>query len=150
MEDLVFKDNRDNNKEFNRLTKNIWNRGLVEQLITKYVQNIGLNLVKVNPCYSSFIGNMIYTYPDPISASLEIGRRGIVKYIKGGSIYPELTLINQEKLDYLLGENVVGEWNSWIQLYKTISLSRYRNPIDGLIDKNLKSHKSRCLHLFCQ
>ena len=152
MEDLDFKpDNKiTKGKECNRLRTNLWNRGLIEQLINKYTQNIGLNLVKVNPVYSSFIGNMIYTYPDPISASLEIGRRGIVKYIKGGSIYPELTLINQEKLDYLLGENNVGDWSSWKQLYNTISLLRYRNPVEGLLDKNLKSHKSKCQHLFYQ
>jgi hypothetical protein len=151
MEDLNFKNDNKIKKsnEFNRLTKNLWNRGLIEQLINKYVENIGLNLIKVNPIYSSFIGNMIYSYPDPVSASLEIGRRGIVKYIKGGNIYPELTLINQEKLDYLLGENIVGEWNNWKQLYNIISLLRYRNPIEGLLAKSLESYKSKCLRLIC-
>ncbi len=84
MEDLDFKpDNKiTKGKGFNRLTNNLWNRGLIEQLINKYVKNIGLNLIKVNPVYSSFIGNMIYTYPDPVSASLEIGRRGIITRVQ--------------------------------------------------------------------
>lgn len=145
MEDLNFQPNNKESKavSFNRLTKNLWNRGFIEQMINKYCQNIGLNKVDVNPVYSSFIGNMVYNYADPISASLEIGRRCIVKYKKGGSIYPDLSSINQEKLSYLLGENVDIERKSWQQIYANISLMRYRNPIDvGLKAKNLYSHKS--------
>jgi hypothetical protein len=100
-------------------------------------------LVKLNdnvsPIYSSFIGNMIYNFPDPVSAAAEIGRRGMFMYIKGYSIYPELERINQEKLTYLLGENPQSEGNSWKQLYTVISLLRYRNPLvyDGLTVRNL-------------
>ena len=149
MEDLEFKPNNKETKgtEFNRQTKNLWNRGLIDNLINKYCQNMGLNKVKVNPVYSSFIGNMIYTYPDPVSASLEIGRRGIVKYIKGGSIYPELSSINQEKLNYLLGENVDKTWSNWKELYVIIPLLRYRNPVEGLKANNLGSYKSKCMIL---
>jgi len=152
MEDLEFKKNNKESKgaEFNRQTKNLWNRGLIDNLINKYCQNIGLNKVKVNPVYSSFIGNMIYTYPDPVSASLEIGRRGIVKYIKGGSIYPELSSINQEKLNYLLGENVDKTWSNWKELYAIIPLLRYRNPVEGLKANNLGSYKSKCMTLSTQ
>jgi len=149
MEDLEFKPNNKETKgtEFNRQTKNLWNRGLIDNLINKYCQNMGLNKVKVNPVYSSFIGNMIYTYPDPVSASLEIGRRGIVKYIKGGSIYPELSSINQEKLNYLLGENIDKTWSNWKELYAIIPLLRYRNPVEGLKANNLGSYKSKCVIL---
>lgn len=152
MEDLEFKSNNKESKgtEFNRQTKNLWNRGLIDNLINKYCQNMGLNKVKVNPVYSSFIGNMIYTYPDPVSASLEIGRRGIIKYIKGGSIYPELSSINQEKLNYLLDENVDKVWSSWKELYAIISLLRYRNPLEGLKANNLGSYKSKCMILSTQ
>ncbi len=146
MEDLNFKPNnkKENVKEFNRQTKNIWHKTLTESLVKKYCENIGLNLIKINPCYSSFIGNMIYDYPDPISASLEIGRRGIIKYIKGSSIYPKISLINQEKLNYLLGENVDIKGFGWLQLYGLISLLRYRNPVEtGLKGTNLCSHKSK-------
>ena len=87
-------------------TKNLWHRTLTTQLILKHCNIIGLNLIEVNPIYSSFIGNMIYHYFDPISSSLEIGRRGATKYTKGSSVYPLLSGINQEKLDYLLGENI--------------------------------------------
>ena len=146
MEDLNFKSNKINErgKEFNRKTKNIWCRELIVNLIKKNCNIIGMKLIEVNPVYSSFIGNMVYNEFDPIAASLEIGRRGVVKYKKGFSIYPDIFRINQEKLNYLLGENINIEGINWLQLYNKISLLRYRNPrMSGKIDKNLKSKKSR-------
>ena len=148
MEDLnfKFKDKDDNCKEANRQTKNIWHLTLTKQLIKKYCNQMGLNLVEVNPVYTSFIGNMIYDYQDPIASSLEIGRRGIVKYVKGSSIYPKVSRINQEKLNYLLGENVDIDGLGWEQLYKRISLLRYRNPIHiGLKDISLKKYTSKVI-----
>jgi len=149
MEDLNFNDNDkiSKGKGFNRLVKNLWNRGLIDRLITKYCENNGLNKIEVNPIYSSFIGNMIYNYADAIASSLEIGRRGIVKYIKGNGLYPNISSINQEKLNYLLGENVDINGLDWKQLYSIISLLRYRNPHSGLLVNYLNSHKSKCLCL---
>ena len=92
---------------------------------------------------------MIYDYSDPVSAALEIGRRGITKYTKGFSIYPSVSLINQEKLNYLLDENEDINGLNWVQIYNKISLSRYRNPIIGLKDENLHSHKSKIIRLKC-
>lgn len=145
IEDLDFKpNNKDGNVEFNRQTKNLWHRTLTTNLINKYCNIIGLNKIEINPCYTSFIGNMIHSYPDPVSASIEIGRRGMNKYNKGYSIYPEISLINQEKLNYLLGENIDIQGFSWKQIYKITSLLRYRNPINiGLKDNNLYSYKSK-------
>lgn len=150
MEDLdfskkKFKDKL-NAKEFNKKTNNLWHRTLTKQLIIKWCNILGIKLNdKVSPIYSSFIGNMIYNFPDPVSAAAEIGRRGMLMYIKGYSIYPELERINQEKLNYLLGENPQSEGSSWKQLYAVISLLRYRNPLvyDGLVVRNLCSNKSK-------
>jgi IS605 OrfB family transposase len=142
MEDLEFNADKLDSKEANRLTKNMWHLTLTKNLINKYCNIIGLNLVKVNPCYTSFIGNMIHVeYPDSICSSMEIGRRGMTRYKKGCSIYPEIALINQQKLTYLVGENIVI--SSWQDMYKTISLLRYRNPLkEGLKDNYLYSYKS--------
>jgi len=87
MEDLDFKPKVDKNKpkEFNRKTKNLWHRTLTQQLVNKYCNINGIIKIEVIPCYSSFIGNMVYEDYDPIAASLELCRRGIVKYIKGSS-----------------------------------------------------------------
>ena len=92
MEDLNFKSKviNDNAKEFNRKTKNIWNLNFQQHLISKLCATSGMNLILVNPCYTSFIGNLTNNFFDPVNAAIEIGRRGINKYIKG-SIYPTLT-----------------------------------------------------------
>lgn len=151
MEDLNFKPNKkDKGKGFNRVTKNLWHRTLTTELITKYCETLGLSKIEVNPCYSSFIGNMTNTFPDAVSAAVEIGRRGIFKYKKGSGLYPETSSINQEKLNYLLGENVDVTGKSWKQLYDMTSLLRYRNPATaGLKDNYLCSNKSRISRLIC-
>lgn len=92
IEELNFKiDNKNTaSKEANRKVKNIWNRAYQYNLITKHCNINGIKLIEVNPCYSSFIGNMMYQYFDPSNSAIEIGRRGIVKYVKG-KFYPKLT-----------------------------------------------------------
>ena len=158
IEDLDFKSkNKNNPKEFNRKVKNLWHRTLTTSLITKYCNIDGLIKVVVNPCYSSFVGNLCYNYYDPISSSLEIVRRGIVKYKVGNSLYPNEKQINQERLkeilensdlSYLLGENGLEDGIGFNKLYKLLTNSglSYRNKsLKGLSVKNLSSRKSKVL-----
>ena len=114
-------------KEFNRQTKNVWHRQLSNELITKHTNILGIKLIGVEPCYSSFIGNMIYNKYDPIAAAYELLRRGIVKYIPGRKFFPGTSRICSEKLTYLKSKNI--EINSWAQLFKKCTLAglRYRN-----------------------
>ena len=145
-EDLNFKPNhkKETTTEFNRLTKNIWHRTLTNQLIKKYINVYGFNHIEVNPCYSSFVGNMIHEEYDPVSSAKELLRRGIVKYIKGNSLYPEIAKINRQKLTYLVGENI--EFQDYISLYKHVTCAglRYRNrELISREDRNLSSHKSK-------
>lgn len=149
-EELDFKVNhkKEKSKEFNRQTKNVWHRELSKKLIQKWINVLGFNHVEINPCYSSFVGNLIHNEYDPIAAGIEIMRRGIVKYIKGSSLYPSLCSINQQKLTYLVGENVPCE--SWQQLYRQITCAglRYRNRDKEIYfregtNKNLSSYKSK-------
>lgn len=149
MEDLDFKPKASDDKkpkEANRKIKNIWHRELTEYLINKHCNILGIDLIKVNPCYSSFIGNMTYNYFDPISSAIEIGRRAIIKYIKKSSIYPNISRINQEKLNYLLGENVLIN-PTWNKIYKVTAKLRYRNGLSKLsrLDKYIDSYKSKVL-----
>jgi IS605 OrfB family transposase len=139
-EDLKFKQEfNNNNKEFNRLTKNIWLRTETEKSINKFCENYGIIKITINPTYSSFIGNMIYKDYDTIASATEICRRGITKYIKGCSIYPTMSKINQEKLIYLFGENIDINDLSWNQLYKQSIGKSYRN-------KNLNSYSVNYLY----
>lgn len=148
-EDLNIKINhkKENSVEFNRQVKNIWHRELTSKLITKWVNIHGFKHIPVNPAYSSFIGNMIYNDYDPVAAATELLRRGMVKYIKGSSLYPDLRLINQQKLNYLVGENNSCQSFKSLYTYVTCAGLRYRNrekPKNSTrVGKYLNSYKSK-------
>ena len=79
LEDLEFKTNSSYSK-FNRLTRNQWCRDLLENNITKRCNIYNINVIKIKPEYSSFVGNFLFRHvsnmPDMVLASIEIGRRG--------------------------------------------------------------------------
>jgi len=82
--------------EARRKINNLWNRGLIDTKITSLCIENGIDLIRVNPSYSSFIGNIKYRqFEDACSASIEIGRRGMFKY-QEGKFYPSVT---QDDLD---------------------------------------------------
>jgi IS605 OrfB family transposase len=93
MEDLNFKGTnlKLEKKEFNRKTKNVWNLNFQTNLISKHCNEQGIIKIDVDPCYTSFIGNILYSDFDPINASVEIGRRGMFRYSKGFKYFPNLT-----------------------------------------------------------
>ena len=67
---------------FNRITKNIWNRELQVNLIKNRCDEFGIICNEVEPMYSSFIGNIKYDFNDCAAASVEVARRGCLKYKK--------------------------------------------------------------------
>ena len=75
VEDLHFKGHDSKIKISNRKNKNLWKRELFINNLNKRLNIEGIKLYSVNPAYSSFIGNMIYDYTDPVNASIEIARR---------------------------------------------------------------------------
>ena len=102
-----------------------------------FYQNIPNKLFKVNAAYSSTIGNCLYNYPDPINASLEIGRRGfdviiLKKKNKEGvsSFYPEFNLsIMREEIR---NQTAHLELNNWKELHTFLKNSKlkYRVSLD--------------------
>ena len=150
MEDLDFKPTKLDSKEGNRQTKNLWHRTLTTNLISKYCNQLGIIKIEVNPCYSSFIGNLVYKEYDPIAASLELMRRGMVKYIKGSTIYPPFTRITNESLAHLFSETIgSGGTTTWVAMYKSVNCAgmRYRNKDDSFLSSmevhSLSSGKSK-------
>ena len=116
------------NKKSNRKINNVWLRNYITLLIEKYCRFYGIKLIKVNPIYSSFIGNIIYNEYDPVAASVEIMRRGMVKYTKKGKLLPSFhkgvitdlndnLLFNEMDYNKLLNKNIY----SWKELYKLCS-----------------------------
>ena len=134
LEDLNFKNgNKGLGKGFNRLTINQWNKNTPFEILSKYFKN---KIFKVNAAYSSTIGNCLYNYPDPINASIEIGRRGfeviILKKVKEGvsSFYPEFNLLKMR--EEIRNQTTHLELNSWKELHAFLKNSglRYRVSLD--------------------
>jgi len=141
MEDLNFKDEISFfAKEFNKKVRNIWNLGLIKRMINKYAVLEGMVLVEVEPYYSSFIGNIMYEYCDPINASIEIGRRGLTKYIKG-MFYPIITeeVLNTAVAYLGIDVSIHESLCNWVKLYQVSKECRWRRGIDS----NLLSVSSR-------
>jgi hypothetical protein len=89
-EELNFKHDETQPKSFKRKTKNLWCREFQKELIEKYTVRLGIIHIEINPAYSSFVGNMMYECFDPVAASLEIARRGMLyKKVLIESWYPD-------------------------------------------------------------
>lgn len=122
MEDLSG-DFENANKETNRKVKNLWNKNLIENIINRRCNENGINLIKVNPIYSSFIGNIQYEYVDAVNASIEIGRRGLFKYTKG-AFYPHIKCKDLDTMEAKFGIDVSNSTSfDWVVMYKSLKNS---------------------------
>ena len=102
IEDLEFKGNKGNN----RLLKNLWKRNIFLLNLEKRCNINNQKLFKINPAYSSYIGNLQYDYVDPINSSIEIARRGYECIInKSKKFYP--TFWFKESLKHQWKETVM-------------------------------------------
>lgn len=124
MEDLSIKpvekdDKKIVSKEVRRKINNLWNRCLIENLITKKCNECGIELRKVPPYYSSFIGNIQHSFMDSTNASIEIGRRGIERYIKG-RYFPPISIEDLCTVQSIF-EGVVIDRNDvkWKDIYES-------------------------------
>ena len=150
-------------KEFNRKVRNIWHRGLSCNLISKYCNCLGIQKIEVNPCYTSFIGNIKYNYFDPVNASLEIGRRGMFKYEKG-AFFPKVTEADLNTMSRLIAKSrdvldktellrklkSLSNWKDFFKLFSTDGLNvKYRRSLSDVktsVERfSLFSLKSRVL-----
>ena len=134
VEDLSMK-TRDSHKgrEYNRLTNNVWNRSLFSNKLESLSKLFGFELVKVNPAYSSFIGNIVHgdeNTPDMVAASIEIGRRGYKKFFKGW-FYPS---IEDDRIDEQWKQTLSG-FKTWVSAYNEIKNSgvKYRVQLKDVV-----------------
>jgi IS605 OrfB family transposase len=116
VEDLTIKSKEHKKgKIFNRLI-NGWIRNKFITNLEKRINSLGGKLFKVNPVYSSIIGNCMYEYSDPINASLEIARRGYeIIILKNKQFYPTFWL--KESLKHLWKEMVNDIPDNWKDLF---------------------------------
>lgn len=146
VERLNFKETGINKRsnQFNRSTKNVWLIKTSLKIIAKKCKVYGLKRININPAYSSFIGNIKYPYFDPLNAAIEIGRRGIYKYIKN-SFYPD---IERSDIDTMcrIGLDVQNKTiSTWPQAYKLCKESglRYRRDLKNHIEHSMNTYKSK-------
>lgn len=126
LEDLTIQvKNHNKGKNFNRLINNNWNRSKLEVNLKKRCEIYGIEFVKVNSVYSSFIGNVIHgeKYPDPICSAIEIGRRGYKKFVKDW-FYPKLITI--DRLSNLWKKEINESYKSWVELFNIIKKMELR------------------------
>ena len=122
--------NKDQGKTFNRLCNNQWNREVTVSNLKVLTSTYGIELVEVNPIYSSFVGNIEYgdsTTPDMVASSIEIARRGYKKFSKGW-FYP---ILDTEKVKNKFNqwkEEIYSNVESWKELFLKVKKSgmRYR------------------------
>lgn len=139
IEDLSF----NGNTYANRKNKNLWKRDILINNLQKRCSINGQKLYKINPAYSSFIGNLQWDFDDPINASLEIGRRGFECIIKKTKkFYPELKL--KEVLVSQWKDKInIDNFKTWKELFgfiKNLGL-RYRVST-GVVFSEFKTSKS--------
>jgi IS605 OrfB family transposase len=154
MEDLNFNESKETlkkGKEANRQTKNVWYRGLFTQMIMKLTSKYGIKLIEVEPSYSSFIGNIMYKNFDPINSAIEIGRRGLYKFIKNCAGLPQITegILNTVAEILLKNGEDVSKMNkmskvTWKNLFNLLKKYRWRGSSDLVTSRcRMSTKKSR-------
>ena len=154
LEDLKFKTNSSYSK-FNRLTRNQWCRDLLETNISKRCNIYNINVIKVKPEYSSFIGNFLFRHvtnmPDMVLASIEIGRRGYefssqyidkTKHKKKNIVFPDISDFDDLYTKSLEEFSIKEKSDNLLKLYSYIKNAKmtYRVPIsDKLVGFRLRS-----------
>ena len=154
LEDLKFNTNESYSK-FNRLTKNQWCRDLLEMNITKRCNIYNINVIKVKPEYSSFVGNFLFRHitnmPDMVLASIEISRRGYeynsqyidkTKNKKKNIVFPDISDFDDLYTKSLEEFSIKEKPDSLLKLYSYIKNTKmtYRVPIsDKLVGFRLRS-----------
>ena len=137
-----YKDGEEFSKEANRKIKNLWNKELTLQIIRRRCSVNGIKLIEVNPCHSSFIGNVQHPFEDAASAACEIGRRGTQQYIENGKFYPTVTDEDMDTLKRLFGSDALCSTDcNWVEIYKSCK---------SLFEKNSDfEHRFRTANVYC-
>ena len=125
--------------KFNKLVNNNWNRNLLINQIRKHINSSSTTLIRVQPQWNSYIGNLVFRQehlPDECLASIEIGRRGFefaTQYIfnrrphQKTVIYPKLELVKNQLTLSLeeLGIDVPN-FDSWKDILSVIKESKVK------------------------
>ena len=151
-------ENHKKGKRLNKLINNQWNRTKIKINLEKRCKIYKIRFQKIQPQYSSFIGNILYRnleLPDPILSSIEIGRRGyefLQQYINKTKdktkniIFPSMEKFNEAIFKSLEEFGVAESFKSWKEMFEWFKDSKvwYRVPFGDKYSKwfKFKSKKS--------
>ena len=123
----------DTKKKLNRKNRNLWKRDKFVTNLTKRLILNGIELIKIHPAYTSLIGNLKYSYPDSVNASIEIARRGYESKVQKNKdkFYPSMEAKHQWK-------ETVASSHSWKEVALKIKNSKMQYRVQ-LIDVKSKS-----------
>jgi hypothetical protein len=115
-------------KNNNSLLNNKFLRNLFTEHLLKRSELNNIDLFKVGAYYSSYIGNLVYDYFDPVNASIEMARRGYETKINKNydGFYPEQISIKNRLIDQWKESIDLGAYESWVELCKVIKNSKLR------------------------
>jgi len=111
---------------FNKLVNNDWNRNIIVNSLKKHCNIFNIKYVEVNPAYSSTIGNLLYgneSTPDMVASSIEVGRRGYKKFMKGW-FYPSFELPKQTTNQWK--KELFVRFKTWIEIHQEIKNSKMK------------------------
>ena len=143
-------------KRLNRLVNNQWNRTKFILNLEKRCKIFKIRFLKIQPQYSSFIGNILYRnlgYPDPVLSSVEIGRRGFeylqqyilkIKETRKNIIFPDPEKFNEIITKSLEEFGVAEGFKGWKEMFDYFKDSKmwYRVPV-SVIETDWSEFKSR-------
>lgn len=153
VEDLNMKSSdKENGKHFNKLVNNLWCRNLLLNNLTKRCNIFKIKLLKVNPEYSSFIGNFLFrslNLPDMVLSSIEISRRAYefynqyvvkTKNIKKNIVQPDVSDFKNLIIKSLEEFNINEKFDSLVDLYYFFKKMKfkYRLSLDDSRFNHLK------------
>ena len=166
VEDLhINSSNKNKGKKYNKLVNNNWCRDKFMNNLSKRCNIYNIKLLKVKPEYSSFIGNFLFrslNLPDPILASIELGRRGYefynqyitkTKEIKKNIVQPDMIKFNHLLIKSLEEFGLSNEFNDLVEIYTWFKRKNpkqmYRVSVDQFNHQFLRlfSHQSKVKHL---
>jgi len=160
VEDLSIPPKNHGNRVSNYKINNVWCRTRLDQMIDKRCNLFAIKKIVINPAYSSFIGNIMYDEYDPIAASIEIARRGMIKFIKNNHWLPEfhkgsiavITDAIGDRMDdtELLNLHFADSWKDVFSLVKSSDFSVRRTDLTKFryqVNLQKKTKKSKVGYL---
>ncbi len=124
----MFSKDHNRGRDNNSLLNNKFLRNLFTEQLEKRCGLNNITLFKVGAYYSSYIGNLVYDYFDPVNASIEMARRGYEININKDftKFYPEQISVKNKLIDQWKESIDLGAYKTWIELCKSIKNSKLR------------------------